>query len=369
MVLNEYLYRRLCDRFGDVRVEKRGEAAQFSASSTLLSPNNEVPKARFAYRGETYRVDCPFCSDQRKRLYVNHWWGRHNPETRQNHWGAVVCFNEDCLSLHHPNGEENLEQLRHWIYGDVLSGRLIRCGVAQGVKKGAPPKIHKPKMPGYCIAVDELPNDHPAVRYLEQERGFDPKKIAERYGVSFCVSTESRLYRRAVGRLILPVFVDKKFRGWQARFIGKPPEKSPKYWTCPGMSISTSIYSYDLMKTFHEIVLVEGPMSAWGFGPEAGGLLGKRVLSGQMELLQKIQPRVIYLALDPDRTKDAVQHHMEVAEQSLSTWHHKVCPVWLPPGQDPGTVPRTQQLKLCRAAARKVGIEPWIGTLQNRRTV
>jgi hypothetical protein len=371
MVINAYLYGRLRARFGDVKIRREDEESTFQDAANILAPRERPRYRKFVTRGEFYQLNCPFCGDTRGRMEINNWWGKLHPETGQRHWSAAVCYNESCLDPQTTDGEDNLEQLKDWIYNDVLSCSAVAITSAARLRpKRAAPESFKPVMPGYCISMEELPTDHPAYRYVVEDRGFDIPKLVERYSISYCVSARSRHYQKAVGRIVLPIYVQGVFVGWQARYVGPTPDKKvPKYWTCPRMSISNAIYSHDLMTNYHEVMIVEGPISAWGAGPEAGGMMGKKVLEGQRKLLLRMAPRAIYVLLDPNKAPDAQhkEHHIDVAVRVLSKDHRYVCPVFLPPDTDPAVVPRKDELRLCRQAAVKIGLDPWIGTARNRR--
>src|SRR5205085_9645610 len=47
--------------------------------------------------GEYYAVSCPYCSDTRQRLWINHRWGKYVPELKLDNLFLAICFNEDCL--------------------------------------------------------------------------------------------------------------------------------------------------------------------------------------------------------------------------------------------------------------------------------
>ena len=48
--------------------------------------------------GETYKVSCPFCSDTRQRLWINHHWGVRDEKTNDDLLHLAHCFNDDCIN-------------------------------------------------------------------------------------------------------------------------------------------------------------------------------------------------------------------------------------------------------------------------------
>lgn len=68
-------------------------------------------KFRIIEWGESYRVNCPFCTNMRHRLYVSHRWAVDDRETRDDNMHLVKCFNDDCVS-----NRESQKQLHAMVY-------------------------------------------------------------------------------------------------------------------------------------------------------------------------------------------------------------------------------------------------------------
>src|SRR4051794_16673671 len=94
--LNDWLYRALEARLGPVKVSNEGQEA-----TVLYSPDwsrDGKLRAAVVEAGEYYRVSCPFCSDDRHRLWVNHRWAVPDPQTGDDNLHLAICFNAPCLS-------------------------------------------------------------------------------------------------------------------------------------------------------------------------------------------------------------------------------------------------------------------------------
>ncbi len=71
--LNPDLFEALAASFGTVLIANEGERARVDYRPSWGSPKGQVRlKAVRTVSGEYYRVDCPFCTDTRKRLWINH---------------------------------------------------------------------------------------------------------------------------------------------------------------------------------------------------------------------------------------------------------------------------------------------------------
>ena len=82
-VLNPTLYNLLLrhPRFhGDVGIAAHGVAidwyvVQRGFTDSRTDQQRSKPQRKVRYSGEEYRVNCPYCRDARRRLFINHRWG------------------------------------------------------------------------------------------------------------------------------------------------------------------------------------------------------------------------------------------------------------------------------------------------------
>lgn len=328
-VLNPELYASLQRAFGRVQVSSAGQSSADGRG------------------GEHYRVDCPYCGDRRGRLYVSYLWGTTGPDGRPR-YHLLCCFNEDCLA-------------------DADRRRDFRQRVLAGVRLPAivpPPAavrttLNPPSWPGPVVRLDRLPSAHPAVVYVRQ-RGFDPQVLGRYYGVSYCVS--SSRYPQAAGRIVVPVYFDQAFRGWQARYVGelpwsdpdRRPHLPPKYYTAPGFPKSRVIGNFDNAVGYETLVVVEGWFDVFAVGPWAVCLFGHTASGYQIERLAASSRRygqTIAVVLDPDAA-DAPW-----IDRLSSLCPGRVVRVTLPGDQDdPGAMSRMAVVAAIRSAAAAAGV-------------
>ncbi|HJN07932.1 MAG TPA: hypothetical protein QF564_04525 [Pirellulaceae bacterium] len=92
--INPRLYRALQRRFGDVAVSNDGESYIPNRTRSMYRRGQFDSQPAFA--GEYYKVNCPFCTDTTKRLYINHMFAVVG-EDRDDHLYLAHCFNEGCI--------------------------------------------------------------------------------------------------------------------------------------------------------------------------------------------------------------------------------------------------------------------------------
>jgi hypothetical protein len=256
--LRPELYHRLVDRFGEVIVANEGEELVGWAGT---DPYTDRPRLEVSLPGEYYRVSCPFCTDTRHRLYVNHLWARYIPEFRSDNLWLAHCFNEDCLAR-----PGRALQLRNLVFDDFVRGRA-----PDPVRRGRRPAVmpwRGVRPPGALIyALHHLEADHPANVYL-RGRGYDPIWLGRNLRVGFCQHPYPE-FPMAKGRIIISVYQGGAYAGWQARYVGVPPDKHvPKYYTMPGLRVGQILYNLDVARQSPFFgVVCEGPTDVWSFGP------------------------------------------------------------------------------------------------------
>lgn len=335
--LNPTLYAMLVHHFGEVHI---------------VSPGRELvwtPDRRVWQRGEEYRINCPFCLDARKRLYISYLWGVWDEATQSKNLFLCRCFNEECMSDPGKPGA-----LHKSVYSGSSRGRDGKIATKPGYAK--PTGQEACELPGETISLAELSRTdpwHPAITYL-QSRNFDPVALSEEYGAVYCLNSR---YGLAEDRIIVPIYVRDQLRGWQARYPGDDvyglsfkEAGVPKYWTCPGTKVGSLVYNADKAATHRTIVVVEGPTDVWRLGAPAAALLGKKANQDKVIALRDAVKRagaephersiVILLDTDPsakhlERTPD---HPIEKAAAEFVQIFPKVSRVYLPSGTDPGSL-------------------------------
>src|ERR1043166_8551066 len=113
--LRPELHAQLAICFGDVLVANEGQELVDEITTqwrVRRRHSKAVRRLEVTQRGETYRVNCPFCGDDRHRLWVNHRWGLFDIGTNRRNLWLAKCFNEDCLK---PKGRP--QQLWTMVFG------------------------------------------------------------------------------------------------------------------------------------------------------------------------------------------------------------------------------------------------------------
>lgn len=372
--LNPVLYQCLCRRFGDVEVVAPGEALQgryaaarvpvgFEASLRPMQPNRGPrQELHVDHSGEEYKLDCPFCNDTRKRLFVNHRWSVRDERSGSDNLWLAHCWNEECLA-----SRQTQLRLLEMVYAGRGSPRYqqVRVGVA------APEEAPVVQSPGVTISLLELAEkhpQHPALRYLH-DRKFDIERLARQYEIGYCLHSR---YTLASDRIYIPIRMAGTLRGWQVRWPRDwNPGDPPKYWSCPNMRRRSVWYNGDRAVKYRTPVIVEGPADVWGYGTQALGVIGKTMSAGLRRKLVALCGEgacVVMLDPEPDEKMKARQgkryvHHIEKLAKQLEGDEHApgfrkgVVRVYLPLGTDPGSLPRSDSRDAIRDAAKEQGIK------------
>lgn len=301
-VLRPQLYNRLVQVYDEVKVSNRGLNIRWGLRREGDKLHRYMDRVNEDHHGgEQYRIKCPYCNDHRYRLYINHMWGHLDPETNSRNLWLCKCYNANCL--------EDWD-MRRTLYSDVW------CDVAPSPTKdpvyvGASTRVvsGEASWPGTCFLLDRLPPDHKACEYL-RSRGFIPEWLGKTLNVSYLVDPKMELYYLR-GRIIIPVYVEGKLVGWQARYLGerpdlgKPPNKdTPKYMSSPGFARSAHLYNIDNARLQPFVVVTEGVTKVWRFGPEAVATFGKEVTGHQIAQLASYWQKIVVL-LDPDAAAES----------------------------------------------------------------
>ena len=270
-------------------------------SHAYLTGDGQV-ELRIGSWGETYRVSCPYCNDTRQRLWINHRWGLLDSRTQNRNLWLAKCFNEDCLKGHD-------RQLA--LYRDVFAD--VGDGTRDVVLPGKPPPAVPVQVvwPGKLIPLEQLPEDHPARRYL-RDRNFDPVLLSKSLGLAYCPWSLSL----AKDRIIVPITMDSVARGWTARFIGEPPNKFvPKYFHMCDLPRNELLYNIDQARRCPYVVVCEGPSDVWRVGPCSVALFGKTASVAQRLLLAKHWGQgAVVILLDNDALDEAQESYDQLRD-------------------------------------------------------
>jgi len=343
-VLNPTLYAVLKATFGEVRVTNQGQRAVIRTRPGFTDPSKM--ERVVIDSGEEYHVNCPFCGDQRGRLYINYRWmsvedtanvrylARGENGSMANRYLAH-CFNEEC----------DLSQL-----ADLLKPYVARrMKIVMPTEEKVTDKLFvETGLPEQSVPLTSLPPDHPAIQYVKG-RNFDPAELHAKWHIHFCSWDVNELVSN---RLIFPVYWTGKQVGWQARSIH--PNPSVKYYTMPGLNKNFLLYNGERARNYPCGILVEGVFDCFRVGEMAIAPLGTSLSATQRDLITKFWgDRAFGIMLDADAEKKVEKlkwiFQTGAFKQGLFT-------VRLPGGKDPADLARDELWQIILGEARRQGV-------------
>lgn len=355
-MINARLYSALQQRFGRGKVRVIREDVPFDGRH--VRRDGEIRLKR-NFSGEEYQLKCPRCRDHKPRLSISHLWGQYDRKTETRNLWLIQCWNEGCYS-EYPARRELFDEL----FGNDLGWAGAKDDRPQFDERGQ--KVAgRPMMPGKLFRLDQLfakVPSHPAVLYA-QKRLWSPAYLGDRWGVGYC---SDPWLSQASNRLIAPVFMGGKLKGWTGRYMGDHKEDEvAKWYHDPNMKKSELWYNLDVARQHHTKFLVEGPGDVWGVGDPGLGCLGKTLSPTQIKLLQDCCSDDFALVVMLDPVQDAKAkakgqpHHIEATYRQLtevSRFRDKVLKVYLPPHLDPGEADRGFVFGYTRYLANQAGV-------------
>lgn len=282
-MFNEPLYNAMCEAFGDVVLHGEGTPITLKKTPTTDGlfgkdlANFKITADMIEDGGEYYVVNCPFCGDSRKRLWVCHAWGglyeiggTNYPVSK----GLAICYNENCLDI-----KDNWLKLCSYIKGvdrPVVVPKTGRPG------SGKMPFVEFPE-PTY--RVNDPAADPRIVTYLTS-RGYDIDELGNHWDFRY---GEIDIYASPV--IIVPVLDKGRLAFWQARYpiSGDIPEffkdgrRKPKYYLPGGSKKSFVLYNFYRALRTDYIVLTEGVFDAARVGVSGVAMFGKDLSSRQLQ--------------------------------------------------------------------------------------
>jgi hypothetical protein len=341
------LYRRLEQRsrrygFGKVLFAHENEAMSCHYGADSITGRQRLI---VDMPGEYLRVNCPFCTDTRHRLWINYQWGLYDPKIGTLNLWLAICFNETAC-MDKPGKPEELYRI---VYNDVTNRRQVRAGdtVNKGIKVDKAAICHFRPAGNVLYPLHVLPPHHRALAYL-RSRGYDPNQLSLEHGVSYCADASAE-FPKAFDRIIVPIVMRGELVGWQGRYIGEPPKGVMKYYNMPGMQKIKYLYNFDVASKYPFVVLTEGVTKVWRIGPEAVAQFGSTLAGFQAHLIDATWPTVV-VYLDGNAHEQAEQAYC-----SLRAMPNRV-KILLPPGQEPGDFSQEYNRALILNEARKQGV-------------
>lgn len=325
-MLNEWLHRRLKDRFGKVKVMNENARASYRVSRVGTRLRGEVEED-----GENYHVCCPFCRDTRYRLYFSYTYAAkiRVPEGVAEFPPMAHCFNETlCLEK-----SQNRKQLF----------RTIIMGEPPILFESAMPESPKKKVVVYPQSVtrlSDLASNHTAVNYV-RSRGFAVGQLEEAGFVY--VDEDPRPWVH--GRIFIPVKDGEGTRvgGQCRRTTNEESGWPPRWYTLTGTPLRYVIYG--LHRAVERMLIVtEGVFDAERFGTYGVATFNCRMTAPQFNLLVGCPQNVILFAYDGgfgDADRKAHEDYRMKLEQ-LRNKGKTVYEVQVPKGKDPADLGEAQ---------------------------
>lgn len=343
------LYHRLQARVpGGVRIANQGE----SMTGSIVTEGNKTYWS-VATWGETYRVNCPFCKENRHRLWISHRFGQPDPADMSKlgmFYG--ICFNMDCLS--EPGNRKAL-------YDDIFGIR--DRNILKNPLRVRPGDMYDGKLkevlwPGHVVPLWRLPEQHPAWHYMTGARSFN-RNTAIQYDLHYCTQADAR-YSMVTNRIVAPFHQFDKMVGWQARYVGEPAHKGiPKYYTMPGMPKRQILYNHDRSADYPFVVVFEGITDVWRLGDPSVAICGKTMSTGQRLLLQQTwADKPVILCLDPEAREESAGIIHEMQKSNVNP----LVNIKLDGGWDPAMYSTATLLNIVYSQANAIGVSlPEIG--------
>jgi hypothetical protein len=335
--LNPLLYGLLEHKFGEIKIANEGASAHVQRFADPTRAGRSVMRGSW---GEYYCVCCPFCRDDRNRLWINHRYGADVADGRRVDTNLAICYNENCLEK-----IGRLEQLEDMIFGAgrrIVMKAPIRPADAEVIRTTVEP-------PGDIVSLADLPDYHPAIEYLAR-RGFsDVGALVRDFDIGVCTSAHNEKYRIMRGRLYIPVYFNRQLVGWQGRVVGNP-KTTVKYYN--GLRKSQALYNYDAASKQACVVIVEGVPSVWRLGAAGVCIFGKTLSAWQLNtIVTTWAGKPVFVMLDYD-----AQAELEQAVHLLCRHNVHVVPVIMPDDKDPADYTRQELRELLSESATAVDV-------------
>lgn len=279
--------------------------------------------------GEQYRVNCPFCKDHKKHLYISY-LSYAQPvmqgvPLRVGHLRAQ-CFRKGCL-----NNKEN----RHYLEGQI--GRAMAL-VGDGMQncyilncdeqEDEEPKLkvsHEPTVEGLRTWVEDWQpisehTDPVVLDYLASRRVTMEDVNWLGIGWGPIKSTRTGEYING-GKpwVIFPIVNNGKLLGVQARCpAAYLKEGGIKYWFHPGCRKRTVLLNLDIARKLGVGVICEGAFDVLSVGKPGICCFGHTPSVAQQRILSGFDHGLIWL---PDTDVKPNLNTIEIAQKMVNSWN------------------------------------------------
>lgn len=247
-------------------------------TNSVLGKGHSTARNNQAYK-------CPFCNHHKPKLEIN-----FSENTKgENPWHCWVCNKKGkkLATLFKQVGapSEKLSELSSLVKSNIPLGDAVT-----ETRKISLPKEFKPL---HSISPNDVIGKH-ALKYLKS-RGLTKEDIL-RYNIGYCESG------RYASMVIIPSYDEN---GELNYFVSRSFISSNKL----NPSVSKDIIGFEFFVNWHSpIVLCEGAFDAISIKRNAVPLFGKIISKKLMKKLVTSAVEKVYIALDKDAIKDALEH-------------------------------------------------------------
>lgn len=247
-------------------------------TNSVLGKGHSTARNNQAYK-------CPFCNHHKPKLEIN-----FSENTKgENPWHCWVCNKKGkkLVTLFKQVGapSEKLSELSSLVKSNISLGDAVT-----EIRKISLPKEFKPL---HSLSPNDVTGKH-ALKYLKS-RGLTKEDIL-RYNIGYCESG------RYASMVIIPSYDEN---GELNYFVSRSFISSNKL----NPSVSKDIIGFEFFVNWHSpIVLCEGAFDAISIKRNAVPLFGKIISKKLMKKLVTSAVEKVYIALDKDAIKDALEH-------------------------------------------------------------
>jgi hypothetical protein len=334
MPRNNALYCALRRLYEDVAIANEGEEAEVTVPVVMSVQRRlgRVPRPEVS-GGEQYRVDCPFCGDRNKHLYVSHLWGATvelEGKSYEIGTGLARCFRRECLKeeVHRVHFAKELRAA-------LKDSPVCPVDVSVGEEDYALPGV---PLPDGCVPVGA--GVHTRVEDWLAGRAFGVPLLRQ-FGVHTGICHYGQLPLECA---VFPVWMDGTVVGWQARPIDYAKGAAyPKYFNSKGFKKSWVLYNMDNAAKQDGVVVVEGITDVLRVGLCGVALFGKAASKHQEALLRRLWHGKL-IVLIPDMNDPESKPEFEGLRRRLAEGRafKSIKMVTLPDGMDPGGMPKEE---------------------------
>lgn len=287
IMLNEPLYRKLKSLYPEVEIQQENIPAAIEPTSGMTLKQWQFRRNEAS--GEQYRINCPFCKDTKKHLYISYLSFASvtlNGEAMGKSGLIASCFRRQCLRA--PGAKEQLtEILAGTAEAPVTAVQDNSAYVPDyGTTSDATIEGIRTWYPEYK-PISEC-DDPDVLQYLVQERGISmatAMKFNIGYGPAKSLRT-GKYYAGGAPFIMLPVIEPAGLTGVQLRALPKYQGSMPKYLFHPNCRRNMMLYNGKQASNYKVAVITEGAFDALKTGPMAVSVFGHTPSKLQLSRLE-----------------------------------------------------------------------------------